>query len=150
MSPAARPWAAIPLGMPVTVNTNPGGGIRCHPFLLPRQSLAPTPGVGPQHRGRLVRRCQGLEGNLGDKDGLAGVRRGMQRPRWLGWGLQSVHGLPSTCSARSSPWQCQPACAFTAHTGTESSVPTPAPPPVPAPGKPGIPNLFAVECMTQI
>ena len=46
-SPAARPWAAaVPSVVPVTANPSPGRRNNCHRLLLPRQYLAPAPGLG--------------------------------------------------------------------------------------------------------
>lgn len=45
-SPAARPWAAVPSVVPATANPSPGRRHNCHRLLLPRQYLAPTPGLG--------------------------------------------------------------------------------------------------------
>lgn len=124
-----------------------GGGTHCHHFLLPRQYLAPAPGLGhihgppgwtmpgagPEPAGQLSTFLRDLWSNQGR---VSRVRRGNWRARQTGLrAAENTHPPRDPALHRSSLWQVPPAPSsppsFLQHKHTqEHSIPMMPPPPV--------------------
>lgn len=112
-SPAAKPWAAVPLVVPVTANTSPG---RQHSPPLrppPRQYLAPTPGLGHstgagQNPAGQLSTC--LRDPYAGQGGVTSVRKGNWKARRTGLAAgANSHPPQDRALHRSSLWWV-PAC----------------------------------------